>query len=125
VHGFAGPIGGSFPAPHGGVCAALLPYATQVNIRALRARASGSETLRRYDEIARILTHENDATGDDAVTWLRTLISELQIPGLRAYGITQKEMPALVGKAAQASSMKANPLVLTKNELNEILELSI
>jgi alcohol dehydrogenase class IV len=125
VHGFAGPIGGSFPAPHGGVCAALLPYATQVNIRALRARASGNETLRRYDEVARILTNENDATGNDAVTWLRTLISELQIPGLRAYGITQKEIPALVGKAAQASSMKANPLVLTENELNEILELSI
>ncbi|MBV9671724.1 MAG: iron-containing alcohol dehydrogenase, partial [Verrucomicrobia bacterium] len=26
VHGFAGPIGGSFSAPHGAICAALLPH---------------------------------------------------------------------------------------------------
>src|SRR5262249_904793 len=36
VHGFAAPIGGMFGAPHGGVCAALLPFGLEVNLRALR-----------------------------------------------------------------------------------------
>ena len=39
VHGFAGVIGGMFPAPHGAVCAALLPHVTAVNLDALRTRA--------------------------------------------------------------------------------------
>src|SRR5207245_11298164 len=62
VHGFAGPIGGMFPAPHGAVCAALLPDTMEVNLRALRRRAPESETLRRFDEIARILTGRPEAT---------------------------------------------------------------
>ena len=32
VHGFAAPIGGMFPAPHGAVCAAVLPHAMAVNV---------------------------------------------------------------------------------------------
>ena len=56
VHGFAGPIGGRFTAPHGAVCAALLPHATRVNIEALQKRQPDSEALRRYEVIARMLT---------------------------------------------------------------------
>src|SRR6185369_3845263 len=37
VHGFAGPIGGAFPAPHGALCAALLPHVIAINLRAARA----------------------------------------------------------------------------------------
>ena len=36
VHGFAAPVGGMFPAPHGAVCAALLPHVMAINVRALR-----------------------------------------------------------------------------------------
>ena len=31
VHGFAGPIGGRFPAPHGAICAVLLPHVVAIN----------------------------------------------------------------------------------------------
>src|SRR5512138_2719174 len=41
VHGFAGPIGGMFPAPHGAVCAALLPPVMEANLQALRVAQSG------------------------------------------------------------------------------------
>ena len=41
VHGFAAPIGGMFPAPHGAVCATLLPHVMAVNVAALRARQAG------------------------------------------------------------------------------------
>ena len=39
VHGFAGPLGGLFPAPHGAICARLLPSVMKANVRALQARA--------------------------------------------------------------------------------------
>src|ERR1019366_8848920 len=67
VHGFAGPIGGSFPAPHGAICAALLPHVMAANLRALRQRAPGSAALFRYGEVARLLTRNAGATADDGV----------------------------------------------------------
>ncbi len=56
VHGFAGPIGGRFPAPHGSVCARLLPIVLRVNLTALRARAPLLATIRRFDELGTLLT---------------------------------------------------------------------
>src|SRR5690606_30733905 len=38
VHGFAAPLGGMTGAPHGALCAALLPAAIETNVRALRER---------------------------------------------------------------------------------------
>src|SRR5437016_5310606 len=64
VHGFASPIGGMFAAPHGAVCAALLKHVAAVNVQALRQRHPECEALRRFDEIARLVTGRNRATAD-------------------------------------------------------------
>ena len=125
VHGFAGPIGGAFPAPHGAICAALLPHVMAANISALRCRNAGSDALRRYDEIARLLANEAGATADDGVVWVRELVSDLQIKPLGVYGIREEHVPDLVAKAANASSMKANPVALTPEELAETLRRSL
>src|SRR5207237_4785385 len=69
VHGFAAPIGGMFPAPHGAVCAALLPHVMAVNLRALRRRAPGPEMLRLFDEIARLLTGRPESSADADTAW--------------------------------------------------------
>jgi len=122
VHGFAAPIGGMFHAPHGAVCAALLPHAMDVNVRALRQRAPTAETLRRFDEIACILTGRPGATNGDAVDWVQELCASLAIPPLRTYQITQGDVPELCDKATVTSSMKGNPIALTRAELQEILE---
>ena len=122
VHGFAAPIGGRFPAPHGAVCAALLPHVMRVNLNALRQRAAASESLRRFEEVARILTGRAAASADDGVKWITELCATLQIPPLRLYHINAEDVPTLCEKAASASSMKGNPLPLTSNELREILE---
>lgn len=44
-----------FDAPHGAVCAALLPAVMDVNLRALSARAKGSPVIDRFREVAAIL----------------------------------------------------------------------
>jgi alcohol dehydrogenase class IV len=122
VHGFAGPIGGMFPAPHGAVCAALLPDVMDANIRALREREPQSQSLSRYKEVARLLTGLTDAKEEDGIAWVRNTVAELHIPPLSNYGITRKHTATLVEKATHASSMKANPIALTANELTETLE---
>jgi len=122
VHGFAAPIGGMFPAPHGAVCAALLPHVMAANLRALRSRAPGHDALRRYDDVARLVTDDPRATADDAVQWTRDLVAALRIPTLASYGLTSVDTPAIIAAAANASSMKANPLPLTPDELAGILE---
>jgi alcohol dehydrogenase class IV len=121
VHGFAAPVGGMFPAPHGAVCAALLPHGMEMNIRVLRARVPGSETLRRYETVARMLTGKADASVEEGVEWVSELVRELQIPPLGTYGIRPSDIPTLAEKASKASSMKANPIVLTADELREVL----
>ena len=62
VHGFAAPLGGSFAAPHGAVCAALLPSVLRVNLRALAARAPEHPALARYHQLGPLLTGRPDAT---------------------------------------------------------------
>ena len=121
VHGFAAPLGGRFPAPHGAVCAAILPHGIAMNLRALRARAAETEALRRYEHVARLLTGRSAATAEDAVAWTRTVCSDLAIPPLATYGLTSDDLPGLVADASKASSMKGNPIVLTAEELTEVL----
>ncbi|MHC1765944.1 MAG: iron-containing alcohol dehydrogenase [Verrucomicrobiia bacterium] len=121
VHGFAAPIGGMFPAPHGAVCAALLPHVMDVNIRALRQRVPGGDALARYVDVARILTGSPSATAEDGVAWVGDLTRNLGVAPLRQYGLKDEHFPELVGKAAKASSMKANPIPLTPDELRDAL----
>jgi len=121
VHGFAGPIGGSFPAPHGAICAALLPHVMAANLSALRQRATSGDALRRYDEVARLLTGNAGSTADDGVDWVRKLVVDLHIPRLGEYGVREEHVADLIAKAANASSMKANPIALTPEELSHTL----
>lgn len=121
VHGFAAPLGGRFPAPHGAVCAAILPHGMEINLRALRARVPHSDVLSRYQDVARMLTGNPAASAEDGIAWVREICQQLEIPPLKAYGIREQDVPSLVAEAAKASSMKANPVVLTTGELQEVL----
>lgn len=120
VHGFAAPIGGRFDAPHGAACAAVLPHAMTVNIQALRERAPASPALRRYEEVARLLTGDSGAGAEAGAAWVVALCRKLEIPPLRAYGVRDEDIPDLVDKAAQTNSMKGNPIALTGDELRQI-----
>jgi alcohol dehydrogenase class IV len=117
VHGFAAAIGGTFDAPHGNICAAILPHGIAANLRALRARAPESPALERYHEAARLTTGESSASADDLVSWVANLTQHLRIPGLSAWHVREQDVAPIVERAARASSMKANPLPLSDSEL--------
>ena len=125
MHGFAAPVGGLLDAPHGAVCAALLPAVLRVNARALAGRVPDSAALPRLRELATMLTGRPDATAAEGIAWIEALTRTLEIPGLARYGLTADRIPDLVAKARAASSMKGNPLSLTDDELSEIATASL
>ncbi len=120
VHGFAGVIGGMFDAPHGAICATLLPWVTEANLRALAAREPKNPAIQRYAFVGGLVDGKIESS--HLVDWLKEQVSLLSIPPLGTYGIKSEDFPAIVEKAAHSSSMKGNPIVLTNNELTEILE---
>jgi alcohol dehydrogenase class IV len=122
VHGLAGAIGGLFGAPHGAICAVLLPRVMAANLAALRSRDSANPALPRYEEVARLVTGRSSAPANDGVEWVARLVSDLQIPKLGAYGVTARHAPDLVEKSKNSSSMKGNPIVLTREELAAVVE---
>ena len=125
VHGFAGPIGGMFHAPHGAVCAALLPAVMQVNSELIQIRGNDDEKLRRYKQISKWITGDDKASIEDGVRWIAALREKLKIPGLSAYGIGKEDFIAIIEKSKKSSSMKGNPVTLTEEEMSKILELSL
>ncbi len=120
VHGCAGPLGGMFPAPHGAVCAILLSGVMEADIAACR-QAGDEVTLGRFAEIARLLTGDPAALPDAGTAWVQQLVADLGIPPLAAWGMTSADIPAVVAKAQQASSMKGNPVSLGDETLAAIL----
>jgi alcohol dehydrogenase class IV len=128
VHGFAGPLGGMFDAPHGAICAALLPHVMAANITALREPArdpTASGVLARYEQIARILTGNSNASPEAGPACLAQLTSELRIRPLSAYGMKPEHAREAAEKAARANSMRANPVALTHSELEAIFQAAL
>jgi len=124
VHGFAGPLGGMFPAPHGAVCACLLPAVIKINIETIRNQGN-TEKLERFRKLAAILTAKNNATPEDGTKWIETAVKKMHIPSLSAFNVTRESFPILAEKAKAASSMKGNPVLLNDRQLLEILDLSL
>jgi alcohol dehydrogenase class IV len=123
VHGFAAPLGATFPVPHGAVCAALLPPVIAANAAALRE--AGHPTLARYATLGRTLT-DNPALDDHAaiqslITFTSALANDLQIPRLGTFGIREADVPQVVAAAKKASSMRYNPVPLSTIALTSVL----
>jgi alcohol dehydrogenase class IV len=111
VHGFAAPIGGMFHAPHGAVCAALLAPVWEANAKRVQNRV-------KFDQVDQML-------GGDAIAWLHGITQRLHIPKLSAWGIQDTDLDEIARKAAAASSMKANPVLLTRDELIAVLRAAL
>jgi alcohol dehydrogenase class IV len=125
VHGFAGPIGGMFAAPHGAICAALLPAVMEVNANLLKTRTAEAEKINRFEQVARWITGDESASILDGVEAIIALSDYLNIPSLSNYGINENDFPAIIEKAKRSSSMKGNPVLLSEDEMSLILRKSL
>lgn len=121
VHGFAGVIGGMYGIPHGIVCAGLLPYSIESNVKALEEREKDNVALGKYKEVSEILTGDREATIQDGMDWIKDLCTHLSIPKFKDLGMKKEDFPEIIEKSMGASSMKGNPIVLTREELEDML----
>jgi alcohol dehydrogenase class IV len=121
VHGFAGPLGGEINAPHGAICASLLPHVMEANLDALRQQAPDHPIILRYAIVGKLLSGNEAATANTGVQWVRDFCQHAQIPSLSFYGLTEAILDLMVQKAEKASSMKGNPVILSWDDLRNIL----
>ena len=128
VHGLASPLGAFFPIPHGVVCGTLVAAASEINIRALQSREPEHPALIKYARLGELLTqnkYSNTTVACNALIKLLTDWTErLSLPPLRNYGVTTADFEYIV-KHSRGSSMKTNPIVLTDEEIGEILQMRL
>jgi alcohol dehydrogenase class IV len=122
VHGLAAPIGGLCHAPHGAVCAALLPHVFAANLRAMRERGMHAG-LDRAAETGRLLAGAADP--DAAAAWLAHIVARLGVLRLSELGVEVADFPAIAEQAQHSSSMKGNPVALNGDQLIAILEAAL
>ena len=122
VHGLAGPLGGMLGAPHGAICARLLPFVLEANLKAIGHGGVSSGLTARYAEIARLLTGKSAARAVDCIHWVKELCAEFAVPALAELGLREEEIPPAVAQARKSSSMQGNPVALEETELRGILE---
>ena len=115
VHGFAGVLGGMSRAPHGVICAALLEPVCRANLARAEPPLRG-----RFAAVARALTDDPSATAEDGLAWIEWTRDALALPGLASFGFGPDQAAEAVAKAARASSMQGNPVVLSTEELTRI-----
>lgn len=120
VHGFAGPLGGALSAPHGALCARLLPEVMQENLAEARKRGL-TEIVERYRTIACVLIGSETAEPEAGIDWAHALVESLGIPRLSAYGLLTADFAPLIVRSKAASSMKGNPVELDDEQLATIL----
>jgi alcohol dehydrogenase class IV len=121
VHGLAGPLGGALHAPHGALCARLLPEVMEKNLAHART-ARDADVLGRFGAVARIVCGQPDAEPEAGLLWVRELVESLAIPRLSSYGLTPARRADVIERACVSSSMKGNPFELGQDELYDILE---
>jgi alcohol dehydrogenase class IV len=129
VHGLAAPLGANFPAPHGAVCAALLPHVIRANIVALREASASHPSLARYAAVGRALLADHRCDDDRAIAAAveipARLARDLRITSLRQFGVSEADVPNIIELARKSSSMRYNPVQLSDAALGEVLRLAI
>lgn len=125
VHGFAGPLGGRYPIPHGVACAALLVPVVKANLAA--ARADRQEALLdRYGILGGLFAPGQELSRHEAcdrvASYCEQLVDSLSIQGLSHYGVKRDDFNDVIAAAQRSSSMKYNPIALSKEALSSCLE---
>lgn len=120
VHGLAHPLGVLFNAPHGVVCAILLPYVMEFN---------KNEKTHKFAEIGRVLYQSKDISSKSyskliefGIDFIRNLVKIVHLPTkLSEIGVTKEDIAIIVNDAS-GSSLNNNPRKAGPEELTKLLQ---
>jgi alcohol dehydrogenase len=128
VHGLASPLGAFYPIPHGVVCGTLVAAATEVNINSMLAREPYNIALDKYARLGEVLCQRRHASREAAWQALVDLLKEwtdkMQLARLSEYGLQNDSLDHVV-KHSRGSSMKTNPIVLSDEEIKQVLQMRL
>ena len=121
VHGFASSAGGMFDIPHGLLCGSLMAKTNEVNVRKLRKKKQNPEALNKYSALGQLFLDDkgknDDYYIDGFIQYLHKLTHDLRLPGLKKYGVDEKDIPSVCA----ITENKNNPVKLSSEDLHEIL----
>lgn len=124
VHGIVAPLGAFHPIGHGVGCGMLVTEATRLNIDLMEARAPDNPALAKYARIGKLFRGRShvDAVGARVfvVHTLESWSRKLNLPRLLDFGVTEADISQLVANS-RGSSMKTNPIVLTDEEIAQVI----
>ncbi|MGR5166491.1 iron-containing alcohol dehydrogenase [Vibrio astriarenae] len=121
IHGLASALGGEIKAPHGVITGRLAPFVMRENI--LNAEANGEGLiLERYQRMAQILTGRQNANLHDAVLWVESILSRLDIPELGEFGVCSTTFELVAESALKSVDIRGNASTLDRERLINILE---
>jgi alcohol dehydrogenase class IV len=121
VHGFASSIGGRYDIPHGVVCGTLMTGANELNVKKIKKGYGNPGALKKYTVLGKLFLDEEDRDEDfyidGFIDHLRLLTDELNLPGLKKYGIWEDDLENICA----ITDIKNNPVKLETSDLMEIL----
>ncbi len=124
VHGLASPLGAFYPIPHGIVCGTLVADASEINIRILKEREPENPALDKYATLGDVLNERRHSSQQESQQALCKRLAdwtdELQLPLLSEYGLQESGIDNVVANS-RGSSMKTNPIVMTDEEIYELV----
>ncbi|WP_142503130.1 iron-containing alcohol dehydrogenase [Klebsiella sp. 2680] len=118
IHGLAGPLGGLSHAAHGALCGSLLPFGLALN----EAQISDEKVRQRFADVRQWLAAGLGVEPDSAWQSLREWSQRAGLGNLRKLGVPHEALEPAALAACGSSSMKANPVMLTSEQLLEMLE---
>lgn len=118
IHGLAGPLGGLSNAAHGALCGSLLPFGLALN----EAQISDEKIKQRFADVRQWLAAGLDIEPSNAWESLREWSQHAGLGNLHDLGVPRDALEPAALAASSSSSMKANPVMLTSEQLLEMLE---
>ena len=113
----AGPLGGLSRASHGALCGSLLPFGPALNESQINDRLR-----QRVNDVRRWLADGLDVPVDQVWDSLREWSHRAGLGTLRDLGVARDALEPAALAASTSSSMKANPVSLSGEQLLEMLE---
>nr|WP_287857422.1 iron-containing alcohol dehydrogenase [Klebsiella sp.] len=118
IHGLAGPLGGLSNAAHGALCGSLLSFGLALN----EAQISDEKIKQRFADVRQWLAAGLDVEPSNAWESLREWSQHAGLGNLHDLGVPRDALEPAALAASSSSSMKANPVMLTSEQLLEMLE---